>query len=288
MIFHARSHFVLTLGVGVAAGVLGTLALRGERPRSSATPETSTASPAARREDDSLMAANTRLVSSLQECNRRLAQIEARPPVQVEAAAPASASAAPSASAPAPAPVASTDRRGPYSRDDWERFAQQGIVPYRIPCMNEAAPSATDREADRPAVPEQHGEAVREMYASSNRRVLAHMAPLCASAVGEAAERLGPGGCLRAIIDYARRDNADRLRQTLVRVAEISSGKLAPPPPSAGTDPIEALLLGVTAEAKALHTDFAVRFGTDEADRMFNARGVCSERGFVTAATDGR
>jgi hypothetical protein len=260
----------------VIAGAVGTALLRSEPP-APATPEAS--SPPPRREDDSLMAANTRLVSSLQDCNRRLVQVDARPPPSAcvcPSAAPA-ASAAPSAAPPPPpAPAASTDRRGPYSRDEWEKFAQQGIVPYRIPCVNEAT-------APPPAALGENATAVREMYAASNRRVLAQMAPLCASAVGEAAERLGPSGCLKAIIDYARKDNADRLRQTLARVDEINSGKLAPPSPSTGVDTIEALLLGITAESKALHGDLSSRLGPEEADRVYNARGPCSERGFVTS-----
>jgi hypothetical protein len=284
----ARSHVVLAFGVGVLAGALSAVALRSDKKPAATTLETRDPSPPPLREDDSLMAANSRLVSSLQDCNRHLAQIESRAAQAAEAATPAPA--APSASAPPPAPAVSarTDHNGPYSREEWEKFAQQGIVPYRLPCANEAAPPSQDRESDRPAVPEQNGQAVRDMYAASNRRVLAHMAPLCASAVGVAAERMGPAGCLRAIIDYARKDNPDRLRQTLSRVDEINSGRLAPPPPSQGLDPIEALLLGITSESKALHTDLSVRFGPDEGDRMFNARGLCSERGFVTATGDAK
>jgi hypothetical protein len=269
----SRRHVAVAFGVGAIAGVVGAALVRSEPPPAP-TPEASTPPP--RREDDSLMAANTRLVSSLQDCNRRLVQLDARP----TASACVCPSAAPPASAapPPPPPTASarTDRRGPYSREDWEKFAQQGIVPYRIPCANEAAAP----------LPEGLGEnayPVRELYAASNRRVLAQMAPLCASAVGEAAERLGPNGCLKAIIDYARKDNAERLRQTLVRVDEINSGKLAPPSPLTGVDTIEALLLGITAESKALHTDLSARLGPDEADRVYNARGPCSERGFVTS-----
>jgi hypothetical protein len=225
------------------------------------------------------MAANTRLVSALHDCNRRLAQLETRPVNSADAAAVPSAPPPPPPVAPAPAPAASVDRRGPYSREEWEKFAQQGIVPYRIPCMNEAANAAPEGLGE-------NANAVREIYASSNRRLLAQMAPLCASAVGVAAERLGPSGCLRAVIDYARKDNTAKLRETLARVDEINSGKLAPPSPLTGIDTIEALLLGITAETKALQADLAARFGADEADRMLSARGVCSERGFVTATGD--
>jgi hypothetical protein len=270
----SRRHVAVAFGVGVIAGVVGAIALRSEPPPAPTPPEAS--SPPPRREDDSLMAANTRLVSSLQDCNRRLAQVDARPTPSAcvcPSALPAVASAPP---APPPAPAASTDRHGPYSRDEWEKFAQQGIVPYRVPCANEAT-------APPPTGLGENATAVREMYAASNRRVLAQMAPLCANAVGEAAERLGPSGCLKAIIDYARKDNADRLRQTLVRVDEISSGKLAPPAPTTGVDTFEALLLGINSESKALHADLSSRLGPDEAARVYNAGGPCSDRGFVTS-----
>jgi hypothetical protein len=271
---NARSIVVVAFGVGALAGAVGAVALRSDQPGPAKTEATATVLP--HREDESLMAANSRLVNALQECNRRIAQLQTRP----VASAPVEAAAPSAAPAPTPAPVASAERRGPYSREDWEKFAQQGIVPYRIPCMNESAPAPAVEGAP------ENANAVREVYAGSNRRVLAHMAPLCASAVGNQAEKLGPSGCLKAIIDYARKDDPARLRATLVRVAEINSGKVAPSSPTTGVDPIEALLLGITAEAKALHADLAARLGPEEADRAANARGVCSERGFVTATGD--
>ena len=145
-------------------------------------------------------------------------------------------------------------------------------MPYRIPCSTEPAP-----------VPGQP-DAAREAYANANKRVLGQMAPLCAVALGsaEVAERVGPSACLRAVVDAARRESPEKLRQALVRVADVNSGKIPAPDPSKA-EPVEALLLGLTADAKTFHTDLVARVGADEAARIVNAKGVCSEWGLVTA-----
>lgn len=271
----ARVFLLVSFLLGLSAGVGGALAM-GERgrppPAARAAPEPP---PAEDDRDDELVAANLSLVRSLQACNRRLEALGAR-----QEQAPA-ASASPLASAIASGVGRRDRRRGPPSKEDWERFAEEGVVPYRIPCLRDAPYTPTAREIERLGLAPDDVEALRQAYARSNERVIAQLRPLCGGALGsaEVAERIGPSACLKALLDGSRRENPEKMREALTRVAEVNAGKR----PAPGDTPVEALLLGLTAEQQKFEADLAASFGPEEARRIASSRAGCSEQGVASA-----
>jgi hypothetical protein len=263
----------IALAAGLGLGAIGDRLLRPLPPVKEAAPLPVEAA-ADGDDDDALLAANANLVSSLQECNRRLAGAG-----QPRVAAPVAT--------PTPAPSSSgrfRGRRGEPAKADWERFAQEGIVPYNIPCIRDTPFTPSERQLDRLGLAPHDGEVLRDAYAKSNQRMMAQIQPLCARVLGtvELANRVGASACMSAIIDGARRENADKMQQALVRVAEVNSGKRQAPK-GEGLDPVEALLLGFAAESKAFEGDLAASLGPEDAKRIAGGRGLCSERGTVRA-----
>ena len=270
----------LILAVGALLGTAATLALQLERK-----PSAVVTLPAADDADDEdeLLAANANLVASLQECNRRLGQLESQKgEALVPSALAARARARPLGSARA------DQRRGAPSREDWEQLAKAGVVPYRVPCVRDTPFKPSPRMVDRLGLAPGDVEAVSAAYASSNQRMASQVQPICARVVGspEIAARIGPSACMKAVIDGARREDPEKMREALVRVAEVNAGKRAAP---GGPDaqPLEALLLALTSEGRAFQSDLAARIGPDDAERIASARGMCVEGGNVSASPDG-
>lgn len=230
-------------------------------------------------QDEELLAANASLVKSLAECNRRLAakgEREVTPP--------------PAASVAEPAPVASSGRRGGRGRDpmaapDWNKLAEEGAVPFRIPCIRSTPFVPSERQLDRLGLAPQDGETLKQAYAKSNERMNAQIAPLCARVLGskELAEKVGAQACMSAIIDSARRESPDKMKAELSRVAEVNGGKRPAPKGSDGLGNVEALMLAMTEESKTFERDLAAQLGPEEAARIASSRGLCSERGMVRA-----
>src|SRR5262245_19552345 len=113
--------------------------------------------------------------------------------------------------------------------------------------------------------------------------MLAQLKPLCAQVLGndKLPDKVGAQTCLSAIIDGARRENPDKMQQALSRVGEVNAGKRPPPAPDAPLEPVEALMLAMTSEAKVFETDLAASLGPDDAHRI--ASRMCSERGTARA-----
>jgi hypothetical protein len=259
--------------IGVAAGsMLRTAMAPAPRPEPIAAPEVEEGD-----DNDALLAANANLVSSLQECNRRLGDLG-----QKRVAPPAAQ----------PATTASSRGRGQGRREvtgqDWERYAKQGIVPYSVPCLRETPFTPSQRQLDRLGLAPQDAAVLRNAYQKSNERVMAQLKPLCAKVLGngELADRVGASACMSAIVDSARKENPDRMREALARVGEVNAGKRPPPDPSQGLEPVEALMLAFTGESKAFEADLAAALGPEDAHRIASSRTLCSERGVVRAKAD--
>jgi hypothetical protein len=91
---------------------------------------------------------------------------------------------------------------------------------------------------------------------------------------------------MSAIVDSARKENPEKMRDALTRVGEVNAGKRPAPDPAQGLDPVEALMLAFTGESKAFEADLAATLGPEEAHRIAGSRTLCSERGVVRAKTD--
>jgi hypothetical protein len=231
-------------------------------------------------DEDALLAANANLVSSLQECNRRLGDLG-----QKRVAEPAAQ--------PAAAPSGSGRGRDRGRREapppDWDRYAKQGIVPYNVPCLRDTPFTPSARQLDRLGLAPQDASVVRDAYEKSNQRVMAQLQPLCAKVLGSAelANKVGSTACMNAIVDSARKENPDKMKEALSRVGEVNAGKRAAPDPSR-METVEALMLAFTGESKAFEADLAASLGPEDAHRIATSRMLCSERGVVRAKADGQ
>jgi len=264
------------LGTGLMMGVVAGSMLRSAMTPP-AKPEPVAVADTDEGDDDALAAANANLVSSLQECNRRLSELG-----QKRVATPA----------PPPTATASSRERGQGRREtpapDWERYAKQGVVPYNVPCLRETPFTPSPRQLDRLGLAPQDANVLRDAYKKSNERVMAQLQPLCAKVLGnpELAARVGSTACMSAIVDSARKENPDKMRDALARVAEVNAGKRAAPDPGQGVEPVEALMLAFTGESKAFEADLAATLGPEDAHRIASSRTLCSERGVVRAKPD--
>lgn len=266
---------IVFAAVGTLAGVLVASAAWSLRasPAPRATPEpTSTARP----DDDDLAAANQRLVESLQEADRTIAQLrEALGERRVDPPTPA------------PSDAPRDDREAPRRRprgeptqEDWERMAQLGVVRVRMPCLRDVPWTPSARVLDRLGLAPDDAAIIRDAYAASNKRMAEVIRPLCAQTLGsgEAAERVGPKACADAILASAQRGDPEAARRSVVRVAETNAGK-AQGGGSGGA--IEQLLLSMTRESKAFEADLAQKLGPEEAKRLASAPEMCSDRTVV-------
>lgn len=233
-------------------------------------------------EDEPWEAANASLVASLAECNRRLRDAGQR---QVAAPAPAEPAPAPSRE---PRARAAYRERAPLTKDDWERHAEAGTVPYRIPCLRDTPYTPSARDLDRLGLAPDDAAVIRDAYAESNKRVAEQVTPVCAAVLGgeEAARRIGPSACMKAIEDASRRGDPARFKEALTHVAEIQAGKREAS--RADASPVERLMLGLTAESRAFEADLAKRLGPEDAARIANARGMCEDRGVASVEQGAR
>jgi hypothetical protein len=264
----------LMLGVA-AASMLGTAFSRAPKREPAAMPDGDDGD-----DDDALLAANAKLALSLQECNRRLSdlgQTRITPPAAVQ-----------------PTATASTRMREQGRREatgpDWDRYAKQGVVPYNIPCLRDTPFSPSQRQLDRLGLAPHDSGVLRDAYQKSNQRVMAQLKPLCSKVLGSEtlADRVGASACMSAIVDGARKENPDKMREALARVAEVNAGKRPPPAPGPLLEPVEALMLAFTAESKAFEADLAATLGPEDAHRIAGSRMLCSERGMVRAKQEER
>jgi hypothetical protein len=270
----------IALGTGIMIGVAGGSMLP-RKSISSAKTEPAVLPDTDETDDaEALLAANANLVNTLQECNRRLAALG-----QKRVAEPIAQPATPAA-------TSSGRARGQGRREttsqDWERYAKQGVVPYNVPCLRETPFTPSERQLDRLGLAPQDASVLREAYRKSNERVMAQMKPLCARVLGneQLADRVGSSACMSAIVDSARKDNPDKMRDALARVGEVNAGKRPAPDATQGLEPVEALMLAFTSESKAFEADLAAALGPADAHRVAASRTLCSERGIVRAKTE--
>lgn len=278
-----RAYLAIALATGTVLGAGTVIGLEATvfKPAPRVVPEP-VAVPAAPdpNDDDALEAANTNLVNSLSECNRRLREAGQK-------AMPAPVAAAPSATPPPEEEGGRRGRgrrgeRGPLTKEDWERHAEAGTVPYRIPCLRDTPYKPTERDIERLGLAPDDAAQITEAYAASNKRMTEQITPLCASVVGspEAAAKIGPQACLKVLQDSARRADPAAMKGSLSRVAEVNAGKREA---SKDANPTEKLFLSLTSEQKAFEEDLAKRLGPEDAARIANSRGMCQERGTGTA-----
>lgn len=277
-----RAYLAIALATGTVLGAGTVIGLEATvfKPAPRAVPEP-VAVPAAAdpNDDDALEAANTSLVNSLAECNRRLREAGQKavpPPV---AAAP---SAAPSEEEGGRRARGRRGERGPLTKEDWEKHAEAGTVPYRIPCLRDTPFKPSERDIERLGLAPDDAQAISEAYAASNKRVTEQITPLCATVVGsaEAAAKIGPQACLKAIQDSARRSDPAAMKTSLSNVAAVNAGKREAPKDGNTT---EKLFLSLGAEQKAFEEDLAKRLGPEDAARIANGRGMCQERGTASS-----
>ncbi|MBX3226592.1 MAG: hypothetical protein KIT84_31965 [Labilithrix sp.] len=230
--------------------------------------------------DDDLLKANANLTASLHECDRRLAELGERP-VGVQPAPTASATASAGES---------ERRRGPRERremtkEDWERMAESGVVPVRIPCIRDTPWTPSERAVDRLGLAPSDVDVLKDAYAASNKRMQEAIRPLCAQALGspEAAEKVGASQCIDVINNTARKTNADDTKAALSRVAEVQAGKREAPKAGASTPAVEQLGLLLATEQKTFENDLAQKLGPEEAHRLANAPELCAERRMLRA-----
>jgi hypothetical protein len=266
----------IALGVLVGFGGGAVAAMLLERP---SAPKVVASAPMPAEEgddEDALAAANANLVTSLQECNRRLGELGQKrvgPTPETVASA-------------RPAPSGSRGQRGERrerSTADWERYAKEGVVPYNVPCLRDTPFTPSQRQLDRFGLAPHDATVVHDAYAKSNERMLAQLKPLCAQVLGndKLPDKVGAQACISAIIDGARKENPEKMQQALTRVGEVNAGKRPRPAPDAPLEPVEALMLAMTTEAKTFEADLAASLGPEDAQRV--ASRMCMDRGMARA-----
>ncbi len=260
---------LLAMGVGHAA-----IGRSSPPPAASARPEPD-AKPTGK---DDLEAANARLVDSLHECDKKLAEAT-HSPIPARSAEPD----------PAPGDAGGPRRRrgGEPTAEDWDRMAKSGIVRVRIPCIRDKPWSPPEGTLERLGLTAADGRTLKEAYERSNKRVTDQVRPLCAKALGsqEVADKLGTTACIDAITSSARRASPEAAQQSLVRAAETQAGK-QPAKPAADASALEQLTLALSREGAAFEADLAKSLGPDEAKRLAWAPELCADRRVLRASDD--
>jgi|GEM_PF-3403790 len=277
---------VVVAAVSALAGVLVTSGAWSLSARPALTHGPAGAASAGSEDIDSLRSANAKLVESLHDADKTIAQLR-------EQLAGSGAGVAAAASAAAPErPERDGGRgrrggRGEPTAEDWARMAQVGTVRVRVPCLRDKPWTPNQRVMDRLGLAPGDAATIRDAYANSNKRMAEQIRPLCVKALGsaEAADRVGPKACSDAILAGAKRTDPDGTQKSLVRVAEINAGK-ADVKPSQDGAAVEQLLLSMTKESKAFEAELAAKLGPDEAKRLAWAPEMCSDRTTVRAKDD--
>ncbi len=274
--------------IGAASFLVGAVTASGAWtafPPSSkpASPSSATADPAGAKDESALEKANANLTASLHECDRRLAELGEHP-----------VGTAPMPSAAAPSPNDSRGNRGgrreqrSLTKEDWERMAESGVVPTRVPCIRDKPWTPNERTADRLGLAPQDTEALKTAYEASNKRMNDQIRPLCAQVLGsaEAADKVGTSACIDVINNSARKANADATKASLTRVAEIQAGKREAPKSMSDAPPVEQLALVLTKESKTFEDELGQKLGPEEAKRLANDPALCADRHTLRASDE--
>lgn len=225
------------------------------------------------KDESGLAAANANLTASLMECDRRLAELGERPVERPQAVASA---------APADPGGRRRGRPGALTSEDWERMAESGVVPVRVPCLRDTPWSPSDRVVDRLGLAPGDADTIKEAYAASNKRLTDAIRPLCAQVLGgnDVADKVGASQCIDIINNSARKTDADGTKAALTRVAEAQAGKREA---AKGGPAIEQLATLLTAESRTFEGDLAQKLGPEEAKRLANDPAMCADRKMLRA-----
>ncbi len=231
-----------------------------------------------------LRAENAELVDQLRNANRTLARLQAES--LAEGSSPDGRQQADAGDIDAGLGVRSGGFRE-RTAEDWARMAERGAILVRTPCLSPRLYHPTTENLDRLALAPTDGPMISEIYERSRKRLTVVVQPMCTSLLGgaEAADRVGPKACIRAILASARRTDAEGTSKAIVRVAKSNASGV----PSAAPDapPLERLLVALTTESGALQADLAARLGPEEAKRLANAPELCVDYWNIRADESG-
>lgn len=259
----------------IGGGAVASAAWSVVPPKASPTPAKPEPVVETTHRDVDLEKANANLTSSLQECDRRLTELGERPVPMP----------APSASAAGDERRGRRGRGGEMTKDDWEKMAENGVVPVRIPCIRDTPWTPSERIVDRLGLAPGDVDSLKEAYVASNKRMIDAIRPLCAQALGSdaAADKVGASQCIDVINNTARKSNADDTKAALSRVAEVQAGKREAPKPDANSSAVEKLGYLLTNEQKTFEKDLEAKLGPEDAKRLMNEPGLCFDRKMLRA-----
>jgi hypothetical protein len=217
---------------------------------------------------DPAMVANANLTESLHQCSESLASLigdKARLEQQLDDERTSEADASRSARARRMA------RRDP-SQIDWKQLASTGTIRYVLPC---ASFNPTPEVLDRLGLAQSDVPAVRSAFAAAREAAWAQIRPLCATALGGPADRVGLDSCAQVILDAERKTSPADADSAMRAVGAIKAG-LADPSTIAANDPVGAAFLVFTGIAKDAESQLASVLGPDDARAAVFGDGSCS------------
>jgi hypothetical protein len=266
--------------IGFVCGAVGASGAWTAFPPKRAAPPPSASVTAEPKDESALAKANANLTAALHECDKRLTELGEHP-----VGLPVASAEPPPASEPSGRQNRRRGERGPMTKEDWEKMAENGIVPVKVPCIRDKPWAPTERVVDRLGLAPSDTEVIKGAYESSNKRMNDQIKPLCAQVLGspEAADKVGPNACIDVINNTARKSNADATKAALSRVAEVQAGKREAPKPGSEMPPVEQLALLLSKEQKTFEDDLGQKLGPEEAKRLANAPELCSDRKMLRA-----
>jgi len=259
----------------VAAFALGALATCGamrwlapapaSKPTDAKPGETEVAA-----DDPALERANANLAAALQACNRKLegAGNPRQAPMPVANASPPDAGDRPRPG------LQSGDAP---TKDDWERMAEAGMLYLRVPCVRDTPWVPPDRLVRRLGLAPNDVDALRAAYASSNKRLVDQVRPICAKVLGGADvfDRVGVEACVQGVLNSSRK--VEGMKASLTAVAEVQADKRQAPKPDANVPAVEQLALVIVNEQKAFERDLGERLGGEDGKRFAWMNELCHE-----------
>jgi hypothetical protein len=153
--------------------------------------------------------------------------------------------------------------------DDYRELAQKGEVRMRTVCPG-AVKGLSDNDLNKLGLAPQDGPVVQAALQRSQSRAWSVIKPLCAQALGGAADvdHVGQTACLTIIGDLARMQDGHRYDEDVREVAEILAGTRAAPGPNDAVDPVVRAYLALAGESHKLESDLAQALGPDDAKRV--------------------
>jgi hypothetical protein len=212
--------------------------------------------------DDPLLSANANLADTIRDYKRRLETVDTQKKSLEQRLAVAEHRLAIETDGASALPKAEYD----LSQDDWKDLARQGRVKAQIPCRTKDIPD-TDPGPIVAGLSPDDTKLVRDAHMRSNDRVWDLVRPLCQQVINNAAlvERLGMWTCVQAVMNSMPAADMSRSIRT---VAEMRAGLRPMPGSNDALNPVEKMLLGLTAETKAFESDLARSLGPDDAHRI--------------------